>query len=52
MYINQIRVNDALFVDNQQISEEINTYFATIGIDLAKDISEGTIAPFFYCVEK
>ena len=38
----QIRVHDSLVVHKQQISEEKNRYFSTIGIKLAKDIPKGT----------
>ena len=43
--IDQIRVDECLVVDRQQISEEMNRYFSTIGIKLAKDIPEGTTSP-------
>ena len=41
----QIRVDECLVVDKQQISEEMNRYFSTIGIKFAKDIPEGTTSP-------
>ena len=43
--IDQIRVNECLVVDKQQISEEMNRYFSTVGIKLAKDIPKGTTSP-------
>ena len=41
--IDQIRVHEWLVVDKQQIPEETNRYFSTIGIELTKDI--GTTSP-------
>ena len=43
--IDQISVHESLVVDKQQISEEMNMYFSTVGIELATDILEGTTSP-------
>ena len=43
--IDQIRVHECLAIDKQQISEEMNRYFSTIGVKLDNDIFEGTTSP-------
>ena len=47
--IDQIRVHECLVVDKQQISEEMNRYFSTIGIKLTKDIPKSTTYHLAWC---
>ena len=43
--IDQIQVHECLVVEKQQMSEEMNRYFLTIGIKQVKNIPEGTTSP-------
>ena len=48
--ISQIKTNDELTDDPQQISEKFNNYFVNIGPDLASKIQVGKKKPLDYLV--
>ena len=43
--IDKLKIKETEIVDKQKISEEMNNYFASIGINLARNIPDGTTNP-------
>ena len=43
--IDKLKIKVTEIVDKQKISEEMNNYFASIGINLARNIPDGTTNP-------
>ena len=41
----KLNVNETQITDKQQIYEEIQRYFASVGLNLAKDIPPGILSP-------
>ena len=43
--VNKITVNNTEITNKQEIADEMNKYFASIGSSLAKSIPEGNVDP-------